>query len=287
MASFFITGKLGSGKSLIAVGRAMEYLKRGCLVASNVDFTLEGYYAAESRRTVLRIPDKPTVADFEVLGVANSGYDDDKNGLLILDELGSWFNSRSWQDKDRKAVLEWFLHLRKRGWDVFLLVQDISMVDGQLRSMLAEHLVTCRSLDRVPIPFIGKFSRNFGFSGNLPKLHRAKVFYGEAVTDLHIDTWTYFGTEYYKAYDTKQIFSTFYPHGVHSVLSPWHIKGRYLSKPSSFLDMFKQFFFPAKPAVIYADKHPLVLRVSKVQDVKLRLELYRRFDSCGAFDRCV
>ncbi len=232
MSSFFITGKLGSGKSLVAVGRMFEYLMRGCMVASNMDLKLDGYLLPQSKRTFIRIPDKPTVEDFDTLGFANTGYDEEKNGLLVLDELGSWFNSRSWQDKDRKLVLEWFLHLRKRGWDVFLLVQDISMVDVQLRNMLAEHLVTCRRLDRVPIPYLGKFFRMFGLSGNMPKVHRAKVFYGESVNDLHIDTWTYRGVAFYKAYDTKQIFSPSYPHGVHSVLSPWHVTGRYMKIPA-------------------------------------------------------
>lgn len=232
MSSYFITGKLGSGKSLVAVGRMFDYLRRGCMVATNIDIMLDGYLNPQSKKSVIRIPDKPTIEDFDVLGFANTGYDEDKNGLLVLDELGSWFNARSWQDKERKAVLEWFLYLRKRGWDVFLLVQDITMVDGQLRNMLAEHLVTCRRLDRVPIPFVGKFVRLFGLKGNMPRIHRARVYYGENEQALHIDTWTYQGTGFYKAYDTKQIFSPSYPHGVHSVLSPWHLKGRYMQSPA-------------------------------------------------------
>lgn len=299
MSSFFITGKLGSGKSLVAVGRMLQYLARGNLVCTNMDLYPERYYHHSSKKTVMRIPDKPTVQDFEAIGIANSGYDEEKNGLLVLDELGSWFNARAWQDKERKAVLDWFLYLRKRGWDVLLLVQDISMVDGQLISMLAEHLVICRRLDRVPIPYIGKILKKFGLKGNLPKMHRAKVHYGENAQALHIDTWTYFGTEFYKAYDTKQIFmppsdekfnGVSIPHfGVHSVLSAWHQVGRYAPPAESFFVLARRFVQsivePPRPVVVLRPKLALVDRIARLPDYAQRVAFYRRFESCGAFDR--
>lgn len=231
MPSYFITGKRGTGKSLFAAVKVEEYLKRGCKVATNLDFFLDKHFPENSRHTLIRLPDKPFLRDFESIGVGNATYDDDRNGLLLLDELGSWFNSRTWNEKGRLEVLEHFLYLRKLGWDVFLLVQDIAMVDKQLIASSAEHLVVCRSLAKVPIPFIGRWLRLFGLSGNLPKMHRAKVYLGESTQDLHVDTWTYTGKRHYRFYDTKQIFSSSYPHGAHSLLSPWHTKGRTMVYP--------------------------------------------------------
>lgn len=64
-------------------------------------------------------------------------------------------------------------------------------------------------------------------------MHCAKVYYGENEKALLIDTWTYFGTEFYKLYDTKQIFMPVSDFGLHSVLSAWHQVGRYLPAPDS------------------------------------------------------
>ncbi|MFA6203044.1 MAG: zonular occludens toxin domain-containing protein [Gallionella sp.] len=291
MASFFITGKLGTGKSLVAVAKMVEYLAKGNLVCTNLDLFPDRYFSPSSKKTVMRIPDKPSIEDFENIGIANDTYNEEKNGLLVLDELGSWFNARDWQDKERKKLLTWFLYLRKRGWDVLLLVQDISMVDGQLRSILAEHLVCCRRLDRLPIPFVGKLLKFVGLKGNLPRMHRARVYLGENEQALHIDTWSYFGTEFYNLYDTKQIFSPDYSHGVHSVLSAWHTKGRYLPQAVPLSERFKQGYtdfinaradspIPLKP------KSPLLARIAALPCPEQRLEFFRRFEACGAFDRC-
>lgn len=282
MSSYFVTGKLGSGKSLVSVGRIFEYLARGNKVASNMDIYLDAYLKPTSKKTILRIPDKPTVFDFDALGIGNATYDEDKNGLLVLDELGSWFNSRSWQDKGRKEVLDWFLYLRKRGWDVLLLVQDITLVDKQLIDILAEHLVICRRLDRVPIPYVGKLFKFLGLSGNLPKVHRAKVFYGENVQGLHIDTWTYSGKSFYKAYDTKQIFTPSYPHGVHSCLSPWHLIGRLQPEKPSLKERFSQ-FLESRPSAAPVEHKPRLSVVEKLQLLPpdKRLEVWHSLNSRG------
>lgn len=279
MSSYFVTGKLGSGKSLVSVGRIFEYLARGNKVASNMDIFLDGYLSSKSHKTIMRIPDKPSVFDFDCLGIGNDTYDEDKNGLLVLDELGSWFNTRSWQDKGRKEVLDWFLYLRKRGWDVLLLVQDIALVDKQLIDILAEHLVICRRLDRVPIPFLGKFLKLLGLKGNLPKIHRAKVIYGESIQGLHIDTWTYSGTAYYKAYDTKQIFTVDYPHGVHSCLSPWHLIGRY---QCSQLSLYKRYIrWLNAPLVVKHKPRSLIMQKIEKMPVHKRLEAWHVLNDFG------
>ncbi|WP_319949787.1 zonular occludens toxin domain-containing protein, partial [Klebsiella pneumoniae] len=156
MASvYFVTGKLGSGKSLIAVSRIRDALMRGVPVATNLNINLKEMIGRDKRNTRLyRLPDKPTVEDIEILGYANKSYDTSKDGLIVLDECGTWFNSRTWNDKNRQALLDRFLHIRKLGWDVIFIVQNISMVDKQAREGLAEHVVHCKRLDRMQIPFL-------------------------------------------------------------------------------------------------------------------------------------
>jgi len=180
---------------------------------------------------VYRLPDKPRIGDFEALPIGNDSYDERRNGLLVLDECGTWFNSRGWQDKARQPVIDWFLHARKRGWDCIFIVQDVQLVDRQARDALCEHTAFCRRLDRVRVPIIGGLVQSLtGVRLRLPQVHTARVVYGDNEQSLMIDRWTYRGRDLYAAYDTKQVFLD-RGDGVACMLSPWHVRGRYESPP--------------------------------------------------------
>lgn len=229
MTVYFITGKLGGGKSLCAVGRIRDYLNKGSVVATNLNIKIENLLPTSAKNSVVyRIPDKPCLRDLEAIGIGNSSYDESKNGLLVLDECGTWFNSRSWADKDRQDIINWFLHARKKGWDILFIIQDLSIVDKQARLALAEHVVYCRRLDRLSVPFIGPlFKMITGSRLTLPQSHLAIVKYGDSQTSLTVDRWLYRGKNLYQAYDTKQIFSEHYDDEVYQYLPPYHVKGRY------------------------------------------------------------
>ena len=66
MAFYFVTGKLGNGKTLVSVSRIVEKLKAGLPVATNVDIDLS-QVSAPMNKTVrmIRIPDKPTIRETE------------------------------------------------------------------------------------------------------------------------------------------------------------------------------------------------------------------------------
>ncbi|MDD4972607.1 MAG: zonular occludens toxin domain-containing protein, partial [Paludibacter sp.] len=132
--------------------------------------------------------------------------DESKYGLLVLDELGTWFNSRNWRDKGRLEVINWFLHARKLHWDIYLIVQNINSLDDQLVSALCEHLVVCKRTDRLSIPIIGPILKSLGFEKVLPKIHVAKVYYGQSTSSMAVDRWWYRGKDLYAAYNTDQIF---------------------------------------------------------------------------------
>ncbi|WFQ80610.1 zonular occludens toxin domain-containing protein [Xenorhabdus sp. SF857] len=231
MAVYVVTGKLGSGKTLVAVGKIQDKIVSGCKVATNLDlrvFNLPrvGRFAKSPR--VIRIPDKPSLVDLEYIGRGNESYDENKNGLLVLDECGTWFNSRSWSDKQRQSVVDWFLHARKLGWDIIFLIQDLSIMDKQARLALAEHVVYCRRLDKITIPFIGAiYSLITGDKMPLPKIHVGIVKYGDSPQSMTVERWTYTGRDLYSSYDTKQAFSDSYEQGVYSYLTPYLSHGRY------------------------------------------------------------
>lgn len=227
MAVYVVTGKLGAGKTLVAVGKIKDKLNRGCAVATNLDLRLDKLIGEKAKNTrVYRIPDKPQLADLEAIGQGNDSYDEAKNGLLVLDECGTWFNSRSWADKSRQAVIDWFLHARKLGWDIIFLIQDLSIMDKQARVALAEHVVYCRRLDRLSMPFIGPlWSAVVGEKMPMPKVHLGVVKYGDNVNSIVVERWTYTGRSLYPAYDTKQAFFDAYPHPTYMMLPPWLTHG--------------------------------------------------------------
>lgn len=226
---YFITGKLGGGKSLISVAQIQDRLRRGCPVATNLDIKLHHMFQRKAKTPrLMRIPDKPKAADMYALGSGNTTYDEDKNGLIVLDECGTWFNARDWNDPDRKKLLEWLLYARKLGWDIIFLVQDISMIDKQARKSVSEHVGYCRRVDKMSIPFFDPlFKLVFGRAIPKPKMHVCVVRMGDLPHSPKVDTMSYIGTHLYASYDTKQTFRDNYPHGLHTVLPPWYTHGRY------------------------------------------------------------
>lgn len=227
MAVYIVTGKLGNGKTLVTVGRIRDALREGRRVATNLDINLKNMFHADAKNIdFLRIPDKPTLPDLQAIGKGYSGkYNEKMFGCLVLDECGTWFNSRNWQDKDRKAVNDWFLHARKLLWDVYIIIQDISILDSQARDAIGELLVECRRLDNLRIPFISAPLKILtGINLKLPRIHRAKVTYGDGLIS---DVWVYRGNDLFHCYQTDQMFLQNYPHGTYSMLTPWHIHGRY------------------------------------------------------------
>jgi Zonular occludens toxin (Zot) len=206
MAVYFITGTLGCGKTLCTVGKIRDYLGQGRRVATNLDINMTALCKSDSKVSITRVPDKPVLRDLECLGIGCDESDESKYGLLVLDELGTWFNSRNWRDKDRLDVIDWFLHARKKHWDIYFIVQSIDSLDGQLVSALCEHLVICKRTDRLSLPFIGPILKMCGIEKVLPKIHVAKVYYGQTTSSMAVDRWWYRGRDLYSAYNTDQIF---------------------------------------------------------------------------------
>ena len=189
MAIYLVTGKLGSGKSLACVGRIRDALKQGRRVATNLDLNLERMLDSSVRAvSCIRIPDKPTLQDLVDLGRGSEDRDKAKHGVIVLDELGAWLNTRSWGDKERQPVIDWLLHSRKLGWDVYFIIQHANMVDKQVREGLAEFLVTCRRTDRLRLPLISALSKMVaGVEVRPPQIHVGTVRYGLDPQALVVD----------------------------------------------------------------------------------------------------
>jgi len=209
MPGWIIQGVRGEGKTLCAVAKAKEYLSRGCPVATNLDLFLENLVPDDNQTLAYRLPDHPRYEDLCLLPAA---YDpnykaEDKNGLIILDELALWMNTRQWKQKGRGDLITWLLLSRKFHWDLILLCQDHAIIDKQVKTTCCDYLVQASRTDRKRIPFIAPVLEFFFMSSTMPKWHIYDVYYGLDHTDVRVDRWQFSGKDIYDGYDTNQRFT--------------------------------------------------------------------------------
>lgn len=198
-------GQPGTGKSTLATGIAHEYAQQGRKVATNyhVDWSPlshrpDGMMAGQS---VTVLPDRPSIDNLLCIGLGwHEGEHgrEDRAGLLVVDEAGPWLNSRTWSDKNRAEIIDWFLHSRKRGWDVVLIAQAPSLLDKQVRDAVIEGYARCRRMDRVKVPVLGV---------SMPRIHVAVARYGLDQNAPVLQRWWYRGGDIHKCYQSYQIFA--------------------------------------------------------------------------------
>ncbi len=213
--AIFVEGVRGSGKSKIAVREIQTFLKSGRRVATNLDIRQE-LLAPGATTYITRLPDQPRSFDFELLGKAYpeldpdnpDTYDENKFGLVVVDELLTSFNSRSWSDKDRLACVSWMVQSRKLGWRLWLLAQDVDAVDKQLRETLLQEIWHCRSgKNFFSSPILGALFRVF--TKPLMKViaphgfHILTIYTGKRKDKVHIA-----GREFYKLYNLHPMYKT-------------------------------------------------------------------------------
>lgn len=302
MPVYVVQGKLGTGKSKFCVWMAKQAIYSGRRVAGNLDIHPEKLNPRRPGR-YQRVPDKPSSFDLDALGHGNpDSYDESRNGVLILDELGTWLNARSFQDKSRAELLDWLIHARKKGWDVYLIVQNVVMIDKQVRESLVEYSCNCLRMDKVKIPFVGWFlaylgenlnaifdTQRFKKWGYLPFFHLVVARIGEGQNSVIADRWTYVGRDLHDAYDTRQIFRSDYPHGTFSVLPPFDYRppvsafSRWLSgfrtRPASHVAVRR----PALGAPRPVQRPRAIELISRLPDPDDRLRLARAW--CLALEK--
>ena len=180
-------GSPGSGKSAVAVARAILHLKRGGVVAANFSL-VDGWAEAVVRSTLLfrflnlfrffcqewlwfyvykratclhkrffRVDSLSAIRQIDPLNLSvglyrNKGGFSEGEGLLILDECQLVFNARKWEKNFDWIVF--FTQHRKLHWDVVLIAHSIEMIDSQVRP-LAEYSSTFRNMQKLRVPILG------------------------------------------------------------------------------------------------------------------------------------
>jgi len=173
-------GTPGSGKSAVAVARAIMHLHKGGVVAANFSL-VDGWAMQFAKRLALsylpfgwgdeyaykraselhnrffRVDSLDAIRAINPRQLATGIYKDnggysEGNGLLILDEAQLIFNSRKWEKN--LPWIEFFTQHRKLGWNIILIAHHQDMIDSQIRP-LCEYESRFRNLQKVHWPVIG------------------------------------------------------------------------------------------------------------------------------------
>lgn len=207
MADYMITGKKGNGKTLFAVGLIRDALRQKKRVATNLDIRPEMFGRYLCKQTITRIPDRPVVDDFEAIGRGQEGVIEEDNGILVLDETSTFFNTRAYGDKARQPMLDWLVHSRKYGWNVYYICQGEGQIDKQIRESGVEYHIPIKRTDKWAIPLITGLTETLGFRVGFPKVHLGIIFQGFGQGRMFCGRKWYRGKDLYPAYDTQQIIS--------------------------------------------------------------------------------
>lgn len=175
-----ITGNLGGGKSLSAVYLAVNAMRDGYFVCSNITLDIDYIcqnYGKHLRSLYQHISlDDLSFDPFKIPCGSPRGSRGGKRVLVILDECAEWVDQYSSAKDPRIARLwSWIRHSSKRSQDVILVVQRLEYLNKVLRLLVSKWvIVDDLKIWRIPIlkirlPFMGGFvmQRVFDKLGNM------------------------------------------------------------------------------------------------------------------------
>lgn len=153
-------GRIGGGKTYLAVTRILAHLAKGGTVYTNVELNLDGcekylrkHYGVEMDRSCVVELDEQQTWDFH--RHLRQG-EPDLPTLAVVDEAHLWFNARDHAitAATRRGLLTFMSQSRKLCVDVILIVQAIENLDAQFRR-LAQEVWRMKDMSKLRLPLIG------------------------------------------------------------------------------------------------------------------------------------
>jgi zona occludens toxin (predicted ATPase) len=151
-------GKIGGGKTYLAVCRILAHLAKGGTVFTNVELRLEGVAAwmrevhgLELDPEAVRFLDESESWDFHKYLKAGREI----NTLCVIDEAHLWFNARDHAvtAATKRELITFLSQSRKLKVDVIFIVQAAENLDAQFRR-LAQEIWRMKDLQRFRIPLV-------------------------------------------------------------------------------------------------------------------------------------
>lgn len=133
------SGTPGSGKSYHACDRVYYAIMRGQNVIANFPVRFPNRY---KKRGIFAYWNNSHITPDNLILFSKKVHTERKEHqtILIIDEAGVVFNSRTWQDANRLKWINFFSQHRKLGYDVILIAQSDVMIDKQIREFIeTEH----------------------------------------------------------------------------------------------------------------------------------------------------
>jgi hypothetical protein len=159
MAIYLVTGSVGGGKSLYCVEKAVDCLKGGGIVHSNLDWNADEIEPMGWAEQLVTLSENPQDWKTQLTG----GTEADPN-LLIIEEAALLFHVRN-QGKSKNEYAELFelcAMSRHVGLDLYFISQDADNVEISIRRM-ANYEIRCVAVGRVPVlgPMIASIMGDF------------------------------------------------------------------------------------------------------------------------------
>lgn len=198
-------GRLGGGKTYNATVRIIDRLRRGGVVATNIELNREEIAKMISSRwgVVPRLDEQlfnlteDQIGDFYKHIPLGTGQG--VNPLIVLDEFHLWFNSRDYgsTDKKHRPTLTFITQARKLHVDLLLISQSALNMDKQFVRQLHK-IWRFRDLEKWVMPGLGfrmPFSKKFILA----------VEYDQNGRDLIERHWVKKDPEVFKCYETTAL----------------------------------------------------------------------------------
>lgn len=174
-----ITGNLGGGKTLTAVYLAVNAMREGYFVASNVTLNINEIatdFGEYTRQLYLHIDlDDPDFDPFKLPCGSPRGSGGGKRVLVLFDECAEWFDQYSnLKDPRITRINSWMRHTSKRSQDVLLIVQRKEYLNKTIRSLISKWVVVDdMAYWRMPVLRMRlPFSRGFCMQRHFDRLGR-------------------------------------------------------------------------------------------------------------------
>ncbi len=141
-----ISGTLGGGKTLCAVERMYEHVRRGGYAFTNIQLHREKW-GAQLARVGFIYEDDRVVDLVGDLGKFHERVGRGSRGdcvMVVIDEAHLSFNARDW-DKANRDLLNFNTLVRKLDIELIYITQDPNNLDKQFRRMV-QNVVVCRNM---------------------------------------------------------------------------------------------------------------------------------------------